>query len=100
MQQNAPAHKSHVFMQTILDLGFQLLEHLPFSPDMASSDYHVFLQLKESLKSHKFSFNEEMIEAVEAWFVEQDKNFFLKGLEAVQLCCNKSIQLRGKYKTL
>jgi hypothetical protein len=29
LQVNASAHKSHIAMKTILDLGFELLEHPP-----------------------------------------------------------------------
>lgn len=78
MQDNAPAHKSHVAMQKIRDLGFELLEHPPYSPDLAPSDYHLFPQLKKSLKGRKFSSNEEVIKAVEVWFAEQEETFFFE----------------------
>lgn len=97
LQDNAPAHKSHVVMQKIRDLGLELLEHPPYSPDLAPSDYYLFPQLKKSLKGRKFSSNEEVIEAVEVWFAEQEETFFLKGLETLQVRCNKCIQLRGEY---
>ena len=38
LQDNAPTHKSHVAMLKIRDLGFELLEHPPYSPDLAPSD--------------------------------------------------------------
>lgn len=48
-----------------------------YSSDLASSDSHVFPQLRiKSLKGDNFSFNKEMIDAVEAWFTEQEKIFF------------------------
>jgi len=84
-------------MQKIRDLGFELLEHPSYSPDLAPSDYHLFPQLKKSLKGRKFSSNEEGIKAVEVWFAQQEETFFLKGLETLQVRCNKCIQLRGEY---
>lgn len=41
LQDNAPAHNSHVAMQTIRDFGFKLLEHPISSPGLALFNYHV-----------------------------------------------------------
>lgn len=51
----------------------------------------------KSLKGSKLFFREEMTEAVEAWFAGQDKIFFLRGLEALQVCYHKCFQVRGEY---
>lgn len=50
LQDNAPAHKSRIAMNTIHDLGFKTLDHPPYSPDLAPSDYYLFPQLKKNLK--------------------------------------------------
>jgi len=41
-QNNVPVHTSAVAMATIREYGFALLSHLPYSPDLAPSGYHVF----------------------------------------------------------
>ena len=46
---NAPVHKSAVAMSAIHHCGFQLMEHPPYSPDLAPSDFHLFPQLKRHL---------------------------------------------------
>lgn len=51
LQDNVLAHKSHIAMQTNPDLRLELVEHLHYTSDLASSDYHAFPQLKKSLKS-------------------------------------------------
>jgi len=45
---------SAVVMATIRECGFQLLNHLPHSPDLAPSDYRVFRSLKDSLHGQTF----------------------------------------------
>lgn len=76
LQDKIPTYKSHLALQTIRDLGFELLEQPPYPAHLASSNYHVFSQLeKKSLRSRTFSFNEEVTDAVDAWFSEQDKIF-------------------------
>ncbi|UYV76480.1 hypothetical protein LAZ67_14000555 [Cordylochernes scorpioides] len=51
---NAPAHNATVVKNTIKDLGWELLPHPPYSPDLASSDYHLFTFLGHALKSRNF----------------------------------------------
>jgi len=46
--------RSAVAMATIREWGFQLLNHLPHSPDVALSDYRVFPSLKDSLRGQTF----------------------------------------------
>ncbi|CAG4977612.1 unnamed protein product [Parnassius apollo] len=50
-QDNAPAHKAAVAMAAIQETGFELLEHPPYSPDLAPSDFYLFPRLKERLRS-------------------------------------------------
>lgn len=78
LQDNAPAHKSLIAMQKINEVGFELIDHPPYSPDLAPSDYYLFPKLKKNLKGKKFSSNEAVIRAVEEWFADQNKEFFLK----------------------
>jgi len=46
-------------------LGFQCLDHPPSSPDLAPSDYHLFLGLKKQLKGRHFSSDAEVTAAAE-----------------------------------
>ena len=48
-------------------LGFQCLDHPPYSPDLAPSDYHLFHGLKKQLKGSHFSSYAEVIVAAETW---------------------------------
>ncbi|UYV64519.1 SETMAR [Cordylochernes scorpioides] len=52
---NAPALNATVVKNTIKDLGWELLPHPPYSPDLAPSDYHLFTSLGHALKSQEFS---------------------------------------------
>ncbi|UYV65117.1 DPYD [Cordylochernes scorpioides] len=52
---NAPAHNATVVKNTIKDLGWELLPHRPYSPELAPSDYHLFTSLGHALKNQEFS---------------------------------------------
>ena len=45
---NAPAHRALATQKKLAYLGFQCLDHPPYSPDLAPSDYHLFPGLKNN----------------------------------------------------
>jgi histone-lysine N-methyltransferase SETMAR len=57
-------------------LGFQCLEHPPYSPYLAPSDYHLFPGLKKQLKGLHFLPDIEVIAAAETWLNGQHSEFF------------------------
>ncbi|XP_045453244.1 histone-lysine N-methyltransferase SETMAR-like [Melitaea cinxia] len=77
-QDNAPAHKAAVAMAAIQETGFELLEHPPYSPDLAPSYFYLFPRLKERLRGKKFEDDSEVMAAVEAFWEGQKKRIFFK----------------------
>jgi histone-lysine N-methyltransferase SETMAR len=54
---NAPAHSSNIVQAKLHDLGYELLLHPPYSPDLAPCDYFLFLNLKTWLQGKKCGSN-------------------------------------------
>jgi histone-lysine N-methyltransferase SETMAR len=50
LHDNAPGHRALTSQKNLAYLGFQYLDHPPYSPDMAPTDYHLFAELKKQLK--------------------------------------------------
>jgi len=50
LHDNAPTHRALATQNNLAYLGFQLLDHPPYSPDLAPSDYHLFPGLKNNWK--------------------------------------------------
>ncbi|XP_045451016.1 histone-lysine N-methyltransferase SETMAR-like [Melitaea cinxia] len=96
-QDNAPAHKAAVAMAAIQETGFELLEHPPYSPDPAPSDFYLFPRLKERLPGKKFEDDSEVMAAVEAFWEGQEKEFFSKGILGLEKRWAKCIDLLGDY---
>jgi len=73
---NAPAHRAFATQKKLVYLGFQCLDHPPYSPDLAPSDYHLFPGLKKQLKGRHFSSDAANIAAAESWLDGQFSEFF------------------------
>ena len=58
-------------------LGFESLQHLPYSPDLAPSDYYLFSNLKRWLYGRRFESNEEVRWETEGYFGGFDKLYYL-----------------------
>ena len=67
LARNAPAHRP-LATQTKLLSGLPLSWSPTYSPDMAPSDYLLFLRLKKQLICRNFSSVAEVIVAAETWF--------------------------------
>jgi len=48
LHDNAPAHRALATQKKLAYLGFQCLDHPPYSPDLAPSDYQLFPGLKKN----------------------------------------------------
>jgi len=53
---NVPAHQALASQKKLAYLGFQCLDHPPYSPDLAPSDYHLFFGLKKTTEISPFFF--------------------------------------------
>ena len=84
MHDNAPAHRALAAQKKLAYLGFQRLDHPPYSPDLAPSDYHLFPELRKQLKGRHFSSDREISAAAETWLDGQPSEIFLSGLQKLE----------------
>ena len=94
---NAPVHKSVIAMPAIHDCGLKLIEHPPYSPDLAPSDFHLFPKLKTAISGTHFQSDDDVIHAVDDFLNGQEKNFFKSGIEALKHRWQKYIDTEGDY---
>jgi hypothetical protein len=51
------------------------------SPDLAPSDYHLFLHLKKFLGGKQFDDNDDLNDAVQKWLTSQAAAFYAEGIQ-------------------
>jgi len=79
LHDNARPHTAAHTVDTLRALKFEVLEHPPYSPDLAPSAFHLFGPMKEHCRGQKFA-DDEVIEAVQSWLKATPKSFFLEGI--------------------
>ena len=97
MHDNARPHTAGWTVKTINRLGFEVLEHPAYSPDLAPSDYYLFGSLKNALRGRRFSTDEEAQRAVHEWLREQSKSFFFNGIHKFVDRWTECIENEGDY---
>jgi hypothetical protein len=71
------------------------LEHQPYSPDLAPSDFHLFDPLKTHLGRKRFADDEEVEREAWKWLRQQSKDFCAVSFEALIKRWDKCISVGG-----
>ena len=94
---NAPCHTSEHTQLNISILGFQQINHPPYSPDLASLDFAFFPYLKKPLRGRRFDGLENLKGAALAIIKRTDSSWFQlvfdKWLHRYEKCINHN----GEY---
>jgi len=68
LHDNARPHSTQVTTVLMEKFKWDILDHPPYSLDLAPSDFRVFLHLKKHLTGRKFDDDDEVQEEVMTWF--------------------------------
>ena len=82
-------------MDKTANCGFELLPHPLYSPDLSTSDYHLFPNMKKQLGDRVFTDNEEMMACVLNVLNGFETHSFKEGLKALVKRCEKCVRLNG-----
>ena len=91
---------SVISMAAIYDCCFELIQHLPYSPDLAPSDFRLFPKLKMAISGIHFQSDDgviHVIDAVKDFLNSQEKDFFKIGIEALHHHWQKYVDIEGDY---
>ncbi|GFV45079.1 HTH_48 domain-containing protein [Trichonephila clavipes] len=82
LHDNARLHTARRTITVLTEFEWELFDPPPYSPDPASSDFHVFLHLKKFLSSSEsFSNDGELKKSVTRWFSSQAAEFYVRGIQ-------------------
>ena len=96
-QGNARLHVSLMTRRKLLQLGWEVLIHLLYSPDIASSAFHLFQSLQNSLNGKNFNSLEDCKRHLEQFFAQKDKKFWEDGIVKLPEKWQKVVEQKGEY---
>ncbi|CAH2003236.1 unnamed protein product [Acanthoscelides obtectus] len=96
-QDNASSHTGQKTRQYLTEENVELLDHLPYSPDLSRNDFFTFPKIKNRLRGQRFQSPEEAVDAFKNAVLDLPANkwnkCFENWFERMQMCIN----LRGEY---
>ena len=83
MADNAPVHTSQHSTAVLDTTGLVVLDHPPYSPDLAPSDFYLFTHLKKHLRGERFNNKDDLKAAVTNFLDEKSSEFFVNEINII-----------------
>lgn len=96
-QDNAPSHTAKHTQVDIDILGFQRVQHPPYSPDLAPLDFAYFPKLKSHLRGKRFADREELQYSIRSFNRTLGKQWFARVFDKWVQRHRKCIENAGEY---
>ena len=96
-QDHAPPHQSRVAQADVRDLGYSLVVHPPYSPELAPSDFFLFPKLKSELRGRRFETRAALGSAIYQCLKHWPEDAFLEALRKLPERWEKCIRAKGEY---
>lgn len=93
----ARPHTANVTLDLLKKFGWEIIDHPPYSPDVAPSDYHMFPALKKHLGGKKFDSDAEVQKEVNTWLHEADGEWYSAGIDKFIVRMRKVLEKNGDY---
>jgi histone-lysine N-methyltransferase SETMAR len=81
-------------------MGWTVLSHPPYSPDLALSDFHLFGSPKDALRGTHFEYDNSVIEVLRKWLCRQDKTWYPQGIHALVPRWRKAVEVDGDCRKI
>ena len=94
---NAPSHRAAQTTETIKRLGFELLDHPPYSPDLAPCHFFLFPLIKHVLRGTRFEDVADLPVAVQQAITEIPVKSYRECFLSWVKRCRKCVDYKGHY---
>lgn len=97
LHDNATPHTAVKTATKLYSIGFTILPHPPYSPDLAPSDFYLFSPLKSFLWGKNYNSAEEINADIKTWIDSKPREFFTNGIRKLPGRWRKFIEHAGNY---
>ena len=97
LHDNAPAHRTKMTSEKLTNLGWEVLPHPSYSPDLAPTDYQLFRALHNHIANNKFKDDGHIKTTVESFFREKPQSFYANRIKSLHQRWRDVIDIDGDY---
>lgn len=97
LHDNARPHIAKLTSETLQKLKLETLQHPPYSPDLAPTDYYFFQNLDNFLSGKTFSSRDEVENAFLEFLASRPSDFYSNGINQLPLKWQKCVDSNGAY---
>lgn len=97
LQDNAKPHIAKITLEKLKELGYEILPHPPYSPDLAPTDYHFFKHMDNFLQEKIYPNQATLENDVKAFIDSRTPEFFKIGIESLVKRWEKCVLADGDY---
>ncbi|PNF43793.1 hypothetical protein B7P43_G09754 [Cryptotermes secundus] len=99
LHDNTRLHTARWTASLLQEFSWEVFNHPPYSPDLAPSDFHLFLHLKKFLSGERqhFENDREAEMVVTQWFQSQAADFYDTGIQKLVPRYDKCLNSGGDY---
>jgi transposase len=97
LHDNTPSHTATIVKQFLAKRNATVLDHPPYSPNLAPADYFLFQKVKSHLKGRLFDSISGIQKAVTSTLNTIANNDFYKGIQKLYDRASQCVQLEGRY---
>ncbi|XP_018879824.1 histone-lysine N-methyltransferase SETMAR isoform X3 [Gorilla gorilla gorilla] len=97
LHDNARPHVAQPTLQKLNELGYEVLPHPPYSPDLLPTNYHVFKHLNNFLQGKRFHNQQDAENAFQEFVKSQSTDFYATGINQLISRWQKCVDCNGSY---
>jgi histone-lysine N-methyltransferase SETMAR len=83
--------------EAIATMGWTVLSHPPYSPELAHPEFHLFGPLKDALRGRRFAEDDELKRSVREELRRFSKEFFATGIQHLKQRCNSVLIMKKTF---
>ena len=97
LHDNARPHVANQTKDLITSFKWETADHPPYSPDLAPTNYHLFLNLKKHLGGQRLQDDDQVKTVVMQWLTSQAGDFYEEGIHKLVQRYDKCLNIEGNY---
>uniref|UniRef100_A0A2K6KSI2 SET domain and mariner transposase fusion n=1 Tax=Rhinopithecus bieti TaxID=61621 RepID=A0A2K6KSI2_RHIBE len=97
LHDNARPHVAQPTLQKLNELGYEVLPHPPYSPDLLPTNYHIFKHLNNFLQGKRFHNQQDAENAFQEFVKSQSTDFYATGINQLISRWQKCVDCNGSY---